>query len=141
MYTVHRDPRSFSPYPDAFWPERWLLADADRRSELKSPNFGSPTTIQPALSTAPLFTTAVEKKDYRHNSSAFVPFSIGPANCAGKNLALMEMRMVICGLIQRFEIRFADGWDCNEWDQSLRDIMVARIGELPLSFARRQGAW
>ena len=25
-YTMHRDPRNFSPTPDTFWPERWLMA-------------------------------------------------------------------------------------------------------------------
>ncbi|KAF9237655.1 cytochrome P450 [Melanogaster broomeanus] len=30
-YSLHRDPRYFSPMPDTFWPERWL-SDEQRRS-------------------------------------------------------------------------------------------------------------
>jgi len=34
-----------------------------------------------------------------HNTAAFFPFSYGPTNCAGKNLALMEMRMLLLGAL------------------------------------------
>lgn len=141
MYTVHRDPRNFFPYPDTFWPERWLYAEAGRNSSSKYPNLGSPIIPQIPPLQFPCHAATFEKRDFRHNSSAFIPFSIGPANCAGKNLALMEMRMLVCSLVQRFEMRFAEEWDCNAWDESLQDVMVARIGELPLSLVKRRGTW
>ncbi|KAH8990970.1 high nitrogen upregulated cytochrome P450 monooxygenase 2 [Lactarius akahatsu] len=37
-----------------------------------------------------------------HNTAAFFPFSYGPTICAEKNLALMEMRMLLCWVLQRF---------------------------------------
>ena len=30
-YSLHRDPRYFSPRPDEFWPERWLIRKTDDR--------------------------------------------------------------------------------------------------------------
>ncbi|KAI9445851.1 high nitrogen upregulated cytochrome P450 monooxygenase 2 [Lactarius psammicola] len=42
-----------------------------------------------------------------HNTAAFFPFSYGPTICAGKNLAMMEMRMVLCWVLRRF--RFSKG--------------------------------
>ncbi|KAJ8089129.1 hypothetical protein PM082_014377 [Marasmius tenuissimus] len=90
-YAVHRDPRNFSPCPDGFVPERWLQ-DESKRNELEPGLFG-PSNLSTGVG------------DYRHNLQAFIPFSYGPANCVGKNLALMEMRMVICALVKSFMFR------------------------------------
>lgn len=128
MYTLHRDARNFSPCPDSFWPERWLLVDAEHSDNLKLSDDGV---------TANLRTT----KEFRHNSAAFIPFSMGPANCAGKNLALMEMRMVICSLVQRFDMTFANGWNHDELEQNMQDIMVTKIGQLPIQLCKRREAW
>lgn len=49
-----------------FLPERWL--SADERVALEPQIFGNNTEVI-------------------HNMSAFIPFSFGPANCIGKNLA------------------------------------------------------
>jgi len=53
-FTVHRDPRNFSPFTDEFWPERWLVAQGSM--ELPS------STLE---------------RDFVHNSAAFIPFSYG----------------------------------------------------------------
>ncbi|KAF8265721.1 hypothetical protein EI94DRAFT_1702303 [Lactarius quietus] len=44
-----------------------------------------------------------------HNTAAFFPFSYGHANCAGKNLALLEMPMLLCWMIWRFRFSEAPG--------------------------------
>ncbi|KAL4246840.1 Cytochrome P450 superfamily protein [Abortiporus biennis] len=68
-WSLHRDSRNFSPVPESFWPERWLVAEQ----------------IMPApLGSSP----------FTHNMNAFIPFSYGPANCVGKNLAILEMKML-----------------------------------------------
>ncbi|KAL7929735.1 cytochrome P450 [Trichoderma chlorosporum] len=44
----------------------------------------------------------------------FQPFSVGPRNCVGMNLAYSEMRLILALLIMRFEIKLAEGtkgWD------------------------------
>ncbi|KAL5532689.1 hypothetical protein ACEPAF_4463 [Sanghuangporus sanghuang] len=66
------------------------------------------------------------------NTSAFIPFSTGPANCVGKNLALLEMRMVVATIIQRFHVKFAEGYDPSKWEEELQDFFVTKVGRLPV---------
>ena len=105
-YVYHRDPRYFSPDPDAFMPERWLKSSKD-----------DPSVIL--------------------NTNAFLAFSAGPANCVGKPLGLLEMRVALASLIQAFDFSFADGWDSNEWEEGLEDYLVLTRGELPLQLTKR----
>ncbi|KAI0643598.1 high nitrogen upregulated cytochrome P450 monooxygenase 2, partial [Trametes meyenii] len=94
LYSLHRHPAHFS-HPTSFDPDRWLLASTPA---------GMP---RPA--------------GFTHNAAAFVPFSFGPNNCVGKGLALQEMRMLVAQLVQRFEMRFADGWDPSSYEDGLED--------------------
>ncbi|TFY79311.1 hypothetical protein EWM64_g4697 [Hericium alpestre] len=70
-----------------------------------------------------------------NNTAAFIPFSHGPSNCVGKNLALMEMRMVVCALLQRFELLPAEGFE--RWEDSLEDYFVFKKSPLPVRFIPR----
>ncbi|KAJ6567330.1 high nitrogen upregulated cytochrome P450 monooxygenase 2 [Mycena vulgaris] len=102
-YAIHRDPRYFSPDPDRFWPERWL-----EETILTSP---SPV-----------------KTDH----SAFLPYSIGPMNCAGKLLAQLELRVVVATLVQQLDMKLAPGWDHAQWEKGLEDFFVFKKGVLPV---------
>ncbi|CAH0038772.1 unnamed protein product [Clonostachys solani] len=54
--------------------------------------------------------------DLQFNSDAkkvFQPFSFGPRNCIGKNLAYAEMRLILARIIWNFDIRLAV--DSEEW--------------------------
>ncbi len=77
------------------------------------------------------------KGDFLTNPDAFIPFSFGPANCAGKNLALIEMRMVIALLMQRYDMRFAEGFDPQTWEYTLEDWLVMKRGKLPVMITLR----
>ncbi|KAI0688711.1 cytochrome P450 [Cytidiella melzeri] len=109
--SVQRDVRNFSN-PDMFWPDRWLIAEG-----LLPP----PTSSNPFV----------------HDVNAFIPFSFGPSNCVGKNLALLEMRMVICLCMQKLEMRFAESWDPKLWHANLEDLFVTGMGQLPVVITRR----
>ncbi|EKM55975.1 uncharacterized protein PHACADRAFT_209483 [Phanerochaete carnosa HHB-10118-sp] len=85
-WSLHRDARNFAQ-PDAFLSERWL-APEDRD------------------------TTAPAGPEGVHNTRAFVPFSCGPWNCVGKNLAMVEMKVVLTHMLQRLRLRFEEGFDC-----------------------------
>ncbi len=91
-YSMHRDPRYFSPSPNAFIPDRWLATDKE-----------------------PL---------------AFIPFSFGPANCVGRQLAKREMMMVVCLLLQRFTFTFAPGFQSGAWLNQLHDHLITTRGAL-----------
>jgi len=67
-----------------------------------------------------------------------MPFSTGPANCAGKNLALAEMRAVVAVLVQRFDIGFADGYDVKSYEESVEDRFITQVGELRVSLKVRR---
>ncbi|KAI0690130.1 high nitrogen upregulated cytochrome P450 monooxygenase 2 [Cerioporus squamosus] len=125
VYSMHRDPRNFA-HPDAFWPDRWLVTSG--RTPLAAPA-PPPSALSPPLAAA----TA----SFTHNESAFLPFSHGPMNCAGKNLALLELRMVVCALLQRFRIRLAEGWDVREYEKGYKDHFVAARPEFPVVLEAR----
>ncbi len=69
---------------------------------------------------------------YSTNADAFIPFAGGFANCVGKNLAIVEMRMVVTLLMQKFDMRFAEGYDSRKWEENLEDWFVIKTGELPV---------
>ena len=54
-------------------------------------------------------------------------------NCAGKSLALQELRTVVCSLLQKFEFEFAHDWDPRDWEKNLRDHFIMVKGRLPVT--------
>ncbi|KAF8802455.1 cytochrome P450 [Phlegmacium glaucopus] len=116
-YCIHRDARCFSPFPDSFLPERWL--PEDQRLALEPKVFNS-------------------QNEYIHNTTAFLAFSIGQANCAGKNLAWMEMRMLVCLMISRLDIKPDPSYKPNQWYDDLCDYFVMMRGSLPTLISSRQ---
>lgn len=133
-YALFRNPAHFSPNPDKFWPERWLHTSASKRTPAQ------------ALAEAAARRNEVSEKqpsasgdnfEVVTTAAAFIPFSYGPANCAGRNLAVVEMRMVVALLMQRFEMRFADGYDPRQWEEDIQDILVMKNGKLPIVLTPR----
>jgi cytochrome P450 len=69
-------------------------------------HFTTPDEFLPERWIDPAYNNDVKK--------AVQPFSAGPRNCLGKNLAYMEMRLVVAQLLWNFDIESADGaplWD------------------------------
>ena len=108
FWSVHRDARNFT-HATTYLPERWLIAEG-------------------LESTPPSFV---------HNRNAFVPFSFGPANCVGKNLAMQEMRELLCHFIHELTVRFADGCNPAQYEEEMADWFVCSIGHLPVVVERR----
>ncbi|KAG5641438.1 hypothetical protein DXG03_005231 [Asterophora parasitica] len=117
FFSLQRDPRYFYPLPNTFIPKRWL-----------------PATLQAELEPA-LFS---DQENVILNTSAFIPFSVGASNCVGKNLAWMEMSMIVCLLVQAFEVRFAEGYDTRRWDEDIMDYFVIVNRQLPVVLTPRK---
>lgn len=70
----------------------------------------------------------------------FLPFTRGRYACVGKNLAMMEMRMVISRLALRYDIGVAkeDEKGMEEWEDKSLDTFIMTTPPLPLVFKRRE---
>ena len=67
-----------------------------------------------------------------------MPFSVGPLNCVGKALALLELRMVVCAFFQRFRVRMQEGWDPKSYEREYRDYFTSSRPNLPITLEVRQ---
>ncbi|MCJ1260956.1 hypothetical protein MMC22_000820 [Lobaria immixta] len=47
--------------------------------------------------------------------ACFQPFAVGPRNCIGRNLAYLEMRLILARLLWNFDVEAADGKGGPEW--------------------------
>lgn len=91
-YSSNRSTLNFPNSPSTFDPSRWLLDS-------------STSTGAGSLKTSTLTSS----------SSAFNPFSLGPRNCIGRNLAYLEMRLILTHLLWAFDFE-ADG-ELVDWAQ------------------------
>jgi len=112
--TLHRDPRNFSPFPEEFWPDRWLIAQGSM--DLPS---------------------SIPKEKFVHNTSAFIPFSFGPTNCVGKPLAILELRMATINILQNLDVQFEDGYS-KAWEADWGNQFLLVPGELPVVVSKRE---
>ncbi|KAI0355826.1 high nitrogen upregulated cytochrome P450 monooxygenase 2 [Trametes cingulata] len=110
FHSMQYDPRNFSPRTTDFWPERWLLASG-RMSFVEA---------------------GIEEASFVHNETAFMPFSYGPMNCVGKALAMQEMRVVLCALLQKYELRLSEGWDPRSYSEGYKDYLVTTRPPVPV---------
>ncbi|KXN81314.1 Cytochrome P450 67, partial [Leucoagaricus sp. SymC.cos] len=113
---VHRDHRNFAPYPEMFLPERWLSEEV--RESLEPDIFN-------------------DKNPFNLNQSAFLAFSHGPANCLGKQLAYVKMRVAICALLHRYALKFAPGYNPLQYEEDYRDYYIVVKGPLPVILTPR----
>ena len=126
-YVLFRNPAYFSPAPDTFWPDRWLHHNAVKRVPRSAISDGEDSKTLPHESDSEVIT----------NTAAFIPFSYGPANCAGRALALVEMRMIVALLMQHFDLQFAEDYDPREWEEHLEDHFALSNGPLMVKLTPR----
>lgn len=99
-FSLHRNPRYFSPYPDTFWPDRWL----PERDREKLPS----------------------NEAFILDHAAYIPFSYGPTSCVGKNMALLELRAVTCYIVQKFKFTAKKGRGLDSWEEDIKDFFVVK---------------
>lgn len=115
LYSLLRDPASFSPSPEEFRPERFLDSSTTKTD---MENGGATRTVQT-------------------NLTAFIPFSYGPENCAGRTLAMAELRVITVLMMRHFDIKLKDGYDPADWQRDLEDWYVMSVGKVPVRLSVR----
>ncbi|KXT03056.1 hypothetical protein AC578_693 [Pseudocercospora eumusae] len=74
------------------------------------------------------------KPEMIKHPDAFAPFSMGPFNCIGRNLARMELRTLTAQLLLKYDVRFADGEDGTRLLTKTKDHFTVTVGQLDLVF-------
>ena len=118
LYALLRDPACFSPAPEECRPERFLNTNSKGSEIGPGEENGNGKTAQ-------------------KNLAAFIPFSFGPENCAGRTLAMAELRVVTALMMHHFNIRFVDGYDPRDWHRDLEDWYVMSVGKVPVRLTLR----
>jgi cytochrome P450 len=78
-----------------------------------------------------------DSKLEKHDTSAFIPFSLGAANCVGQRFAKRELFMVLSILFKSFELRFTDGFDGAAWPMGMEDFFVVTRAPLHVNLTPR----
>lgn len=68
------------------------------------------------------------------NKAAHQPFNLGRHSCPGKNIAMMELRLVIATLVTTFDVSLAPGETGKGLTENLSDCFTALAGEVYLKF-------
>lgn len=135
-WCLHRDARNFS-FPDTFWPERWLIASGQLNLEdVPLPKTSGESLPHDSVQKSKGATHA-QNVAFVHNEAAFIPFSYGPMNCPGKSLAMLELRMVVCAILQKFRVRLQEGWDTRLYEQGFKDYYSAAPPSFPVVLEKR----
>jgi len=79
-----------------------------------------------------------EKPDMVRDKSVFVPFSTGPYGCVGKQLGLMEIRIVVARIVTEFDVKFAPGEDGTALLEKSHDTFTMALAPLQLVFTKRE---
>uniref|UniRef100_A0A093XCF2 Tryprostatin B 6-hydroxylase n=1 Tax=Talaromyces marneffei PM1 TaxID=1077442 RepID=A0A093XCF2_TALMA len=80
----------------------------------------------------------IDRLDLVKNSSAYAPFGLGPFACAGKQLALMEIRRITVELLSRYDISFAKDQTREAFYEGQQDAFTLVCGKLQLVFTERK---
>lgn len=131
IWTVQRDVRYFSPDPDTFWPERWLPDEGPKIAEARGQDF---TLVQGAYMP---FNYGSCRQSLLWVGVVYLTADLGPGNCVGRSLALHEMRAVIAAVLRRFDLRFAPGFQPDDWLNQLTDHYVLVRGKLEVVLSKR----
>lgn len=71
--------------------------------------------------------------------AAFYPFSQGAYRCPGKNLAMMNLRVAISRVVQRFDVRLAEGETGERFLGDETDCFTIFLPGVNLIFTEREG--
>ncbi|KAG5732235.1 Benzoate 4-monooxygenase [Termitomyces sp. T112] len=102
-YTIHRDTDTWGEDVEIYRPERFLDSESETDSESK------------------------EKQEKIQR--CFNPFSLGPRACVGRNLAFLELQMIVGSLMRRYEfVLESDGQVLETREGFLRKPLECVVG-------------
>jgi cytochrome P450 family 4 len=110
IWTIQRDPNNFSD-PTEFLPERWVVADA---------HTGHWTRRDPP--------------EHLGNVEAWIPFSAGARNCAGRAFAMHEMTLTLAVLLKNLRFQPPEDYDLIPYREGL---VQTPKGGLPVTVSKR----
>lgn len=93
------EPTSDVTILDCLIPKGTTLMLLVRRVAIRDENFGDGSRFDPDR-----WLVRPEERRCPHDHRAFVPFGAGPRPCPGRNLALLQIRMVLAMLCRNFEV-------------------------------------
>ncbi|KAM0207466.1 hypothetical protein ACHAPQ_011884 [Fusarium lateritium] len=64
----------------------------------------------------------------------WIPFSRGQFSCPGRNLAFLELRMVLSRIALRYNLAFPAGEDSERFDREAKDTFTLNVPQLPIIF-------
>jgi cytochrome P450 len=68
---------------------------------------------------------------------SLLTFALGPFSCVGKQLALMELRMIIASTVWNYDFEFAPGEDGSTIENETLDLVILKAAKLNLVFRKR----
>jgi benzoate 4-monooxygenase len=101
-YTIHHSTEIWGPDADDFKPERWLETE----------NGGEGLTAR--------------------QKNAFIPFSYGPRACVGRNVAEMELKLIVASWAKRYDVKL------NQNYMETREGFLRKPLAMDISIKRRQ---
>ena len=123
----------YFPDPNTFIPERWttrpdLLLNRDAFAPFSLGSFPFPSFLAPPVFPTPLF------QSFLNNRFSF----IGPFNCVGRNLALLQLRIALALVTRKFDIELATGETGRGLMEESVDAFTMTTGALWLVFKERE---
>ena len=76
------------------------------------------------------------RPELMRNKHAFIPFSTGAYSCAGKALALMEIRSVVARVVAEFDVVLDEGADVKAYWEGVMDHFTAGPPRMMVKFVR-----
>ncbi|GME46989.1 cytochrome p450 [Neofusicoccum parvum] len=89
-------------------------------------NFDDPNSFRPERWTT--------NPELIRNRAAFIPFLLGPYQCPGKGLAMMELRSVTARAVARFEVVWLEEATLAEWIEGIKDHFTMGCPALRVGF-------
>ncbi|KAI4213867.1 MAG: hypothetical protein LQ351_003562 [Letrouitia transgressa] len=104
-YAASRAPSNNPDGPNAFKPERWLSEEGQQDASFPK---------------------------QKETATSFAPFSLGPRNCIGRNLAYLEMRLIMAKLLWSFDVWEDEGagfaWESQDnyglWEKKPLEVWI-----------------